>query len=72
MANKIKYGLKNVYIALQTESEGAYTYDSPVACPGAKSVSFDANGESIRFTLTTSSISAPPATMATMAILKWR
>ena len=46
MANKIKYGLKNVYIALQTESEGAYTYDSPVACPGAKSVSFDANGES--------------------------
>lgn len=49
MANKIKYGLKNVYIALQTESEGAYTYDSPVACPGAKSVSFDANGESNPF-----------------------
>ena len=49
MANKIKYGLKNVHIALQTESEGTYSYDTPVALPGAVSLSMDASGEENAF-----------------------
>ena len=49
MANKIKYGLKNVHIAIQTESEGAYTYDSPVPLPGAVSLSLEPSGEENAF-----------------------
>ena len=49
MANKVKYGLKNVYFALQTETEGVYSYETPVAQKGAKSLSMDAVGEATPF-----------------------
>lgn len=51
MANKIKYGLSRVYYALATinSSTGAATYGTPVAMPGAVSLSMDPSGEQNKF-----------------------
>lgn len=50
MANKINYGLSSVYIASVTISEqGVVTFGTPVAMPGAVSLTADANGETNNF-----------------------
>ena len=50
MANKIKYGIRNVYYAVATEGTGGVlSYASPVAIPGAVNLSLSAEGESNPF-----------------------
>lgn len=49
MANKVQFGLSNVHYATVTESGGSITYGSPVAWPGAVSISLDAEGGSEDF-----------------------
>ena len=51
MSNKIKYGLSRVYYAVASidTSTGKATYSTPVAIPGAVSLSMDPSGESNKF-----------------------
>lgn len=45
---RIRYGIKNVYYAVATEGTGgALTYATPIAVPGAKSISLAPQGDSV-------------------------
>lgn len=50
MSNKIKFGLKNAYYAPITEdSQGNESYGTPVAIPGAVSMSLSPSGDTTEF-----------------------
>jgi len=49
VSNKVKYGLKNVYYAVVTESSGVVSYGTPVAMPGAVNLALSAVGENVTF-----------------------
>ena len=49
MANKVKYGLKNVHYAVITENNGEITYKTPKSIPGAVNLTLSPRGERTDF-----------------------
>ncbi len=49
MANKVKFGLKNVHYAPITEGEGGITFGTPKRLPGAVSLTLEVQGEEVEF-----------------------
>ena len=51
MANKVKFGLKNVHYATFTvdETTGTITYDTPIRIPGAVELSLEPRGDMVEF-----------------------
>ena len=50
MANKVKYGIQDLYYAKATDDgNGVLTYATPVALKGAVSISLDASGDTNTF-----------------------
>lgn len=50
MANKVRFGLKNVYVASVTQADGgAVTFGTPEALPGAVKMSLEAAGDTTDF-----------------------
>lgn len=49
MANKVQFGLKNVHFAPYEEVDGVITYETPIAIPGAVSLSLTPRGELTEF-----------------------
>ena len=47
--NKVLYGIKNVYIAKLKEEDGAISYETPFAMPGATGFSPEPQGETTPF-----------------------
>ena len=47
--NKIKYGLRNVYYAKMTNTDGVISYATPVAIPGAVNLSLSPSGDTNDF-----------------------
>lgn len=45
MANKVKFNIRDCHYATRTESGGAVTYGTPVALPGAVSLSLSPSGD---------------------------
>lgn len=49
MANKVKFGLRNVYYAKETNTGGTITYATPVKIEGAVSLSLEPAGDTTPF-----------------------
>ena len=49
MANKVKFGLKNVHYAVITEEDGIIIYGTPKPIPGAVNLTLDPQGEPFEF-----------------------
>lgn len=47
--NKVKYGVKNVHFAVLTDTNGVITYGTPIAFPGAVTLTIEPVGETTPF-----------------------
>lgn len=47
MGNKVQYGLSKLYYSVITETDGVLSFATPVAIPGAVSITLDPEGETI-------------------------